>query len=116
MKINFQTVYLYAITLSKDGEWLVTAAEDMSIKVWDVAEREEIHSFDHMHSDLIGSVLLSSDKRLLISWSVKGNIKVTSLETGLTIHNFNTRDDDQSKMIFSSLNKIFSDGSRSQSK
>jgi len=98
--IIYLVEYLYAFRLSAESELFVTAAEDMSIKVWDVAEREEIHSFDHVHSDLIDSVLLSSDKKFLVSWSTKGNIKVINLETGLTIHNIETGDDDQSMMIF----------------
>lgn len=42
--------YLTSMVLSSDSKLLVSGSDDLSIKVWDLTDREELHHWEHVHS------------------------------------------------------------------
>ena len=42
--------YLTTMVLTPDSKLMVTGSDDLSIKVWDIEEGEEIHHWEHVHS------------------------------------------------------------------
>ncbi len=102
--------YLTTMVLSPDGKLMVSGSDDLSIKVWDLTDREELHHWEHVHSgnfsidsfqylinnfiDNIKNVLISSDKRSIISCCQKGSIKVLNIDEGLVVHGIHTQNGD----------------------
>jgi len=68
-----------SLAISADGQTLVSGGADQMIKVWNLANEEETHSFNH--ADGVLSVAISSDGQLIASGSVNKTIKVWNLET-----------------------------------
>jgi len=71
-----------SLAISADGQTLVSGSADRMIKVWNLANEEETHSFNH--GDGVLSVAISSDGQLIASGSVNKTIKVWNLETQKT--------------------------------
>jgi serine/threonine protein kinase len=68
-----------SLAISADGQTLVSGSADRMVKVWNLANEEETHSFNH--ADSVLSVAISSDGQLIASGSVNKTIKVWNLET-----------------------------------
>jgi WD40 repeat protein/predicted Ser/Thr protein kinase len=68
-----------SLAISADGQTLVSGSADQRLKVWNLANEEETHSFNH--ADGVLSVAISSDGKIIASGSVNKTIKVWNLET-----------------------------------
>lgn len=68
-----------SLAISADGQTLVSGSKDQMVKVWNLANEEETHSFNH--ADDVMSVAISSDGQLMASGSVNKTIIVWNFET-----------------------------------
>lgn len=74
--------YVRSVCFSPDGQYLVSGAEDKTVKVWDMHSRELKHSFQGHELDIY-SLDFSSDSRFIVSGSGDGKTKIWNMETGL---------------------------------
>lgn len=72
---------VYAVAISADGRFAVSASYDHSVKVWDIRSGQEIRTLLG-HSDHVQGIALTSDDRWAISASRDGTLKVWDLQTG----------------------------------
>ncbi|WP_263354546.1 WD40 domain-containing protein [Acidicapsa acidisoli] len=70
-----------AVAFSSDGNWLASASNDKTLKLWDVANGREVRTLSG-HSDSVTSVVFSPDGRLLASGSADMTVKVWDVTTG----------------------------------
>lgn len=68
-----------SLAISSDGQTIVSGSADQRLKVWNLVNEEETHSFNH--ADGVLSVAISSDGKIIASGSVNKTIKVWNLET-----------------------------------
>jgi WD40 repeat protein len=64
-----------ALTFSSNGQWLVSAGQDRTIKVWDVARMRVVRTLTG-HSDEVMALAFSPDGKLLASCSKDGTIRL----------------------------------------
>ena len=70
-----------ALTISQDGLYAVSAAEDMVFKVWDLVNGVELRSMAG-HKDNVHALSVNPDSRLLLSGSNDHTLKVWDLHSG----------------------------------
>jgi general transcriptional corepressor TUP1 len=73
--------YVRAVCFSRDGNWLITGAEDHVVKVWDVRNRTVKHKLVGHDTDIY-SVDASANGAFIISGSGDKKAKLWSLESG----------------------------------
>ncbi|MBN8656007.1 MAG: hypothetical protein J0M11_09745 [Anaerolineae bacterium] len=74
----------YGITsliISKDGNFLFSAASDTTIKIWDIKTGAKLRTLKG-HNRFVSDLALSSDNRKLISASYDTSIKIWDIDTG----------------------------------
>ncbi len=81
-----------SVALSADGRLAVSAFQDKTLKVWDVATGRELRTL-HGHSDIVNSVALSANGRLVISASSDKTLKVWDIATGYELRTLHGHDD-----------------------
>jgi len=77
--------FINHLVISPDGQKLYSASADKTIKVWDLATGEEIHTLTE-HSSFINHIAISPDGQTLYSASADKTIKVWDLATGNAIN------------------------------
>jgi WD40 repeat protein len=83
--------WVYAIALSPDGKYLISASSDDTLKVWDWQTGEKVRTLTG-HSSSVYAIAFSVDGKYLISGSSDDTLKVWDWQTGekvrtLTGHN-----------------------------
>lgn len=73
--------WVTSLVLSPDGETLVSASEDNTIKVWDVATTELQRTLDG-HTDGVSSLAISPDGEAVASGSEDSTVRIWNLHTG----------------------------------
>lgn len=71
----------YGLALSEDASILLTAGDDMAIKVWETANGRQVRSLAG-HTDMINTLCITPDNRLAVSASADGTVRVWHLGTG----------------------------------
>ena len=64
-----------SVSISPDGLYLVSAGEDRTIRVWDLAAGTLLKEL-HGHTDTVYSLTFSSDGTLLASGGLDSNVRV----------------------------------------
>lgn len=77
-------IAVYVTELSRDGDLLVGALEDGTIKLWDTINAELRHTL-RSHGEEIMSLAFSPDEQLLASGSAKGTLELWNIYEG-TLH------------------------------
>lgn len=76
-----QNSWIKATKISSDGKYLVSAAMDRSIKVYDLKEKKEVFTFWE-HNDYTSAIDIAPDNRTVASGDKKGEIIIWDLYTG----------------------------------
>ena len=88
------------MVFSPDGTRLASASADGTVKLWNVATREEIATLEG-HEDQVWSVVFSPDGRLLASASLDRTVKLWNVATGLNIATLEGHEDWVWSVVFS---------------
>ncbi len=75
------SLYVTDLAVTRDGKYLVSAAEDWSIILWDVVEQRVVRRFSG-HKAAVTSVDISPDDRYIVSGSLDETIRIWELKTG----------------------------------
>lgn len=76
-----------SIAINPDGQTLISASNDKTIKVWNLNNGDEIFTITP-ELDIIKSLVISPDGHTLVSGNINGIIQVWNLATGKEINNF----------------------------
>jgi WD40 repeat protein len=76
-----------ALAFSVDGQLVVSASADCTLKLWDVASGRELRSFAG-HADAVGACALSADGARLVSGSRDETLKLWDVASGLELRSF----------------------------
>ncbi|WP_298906029.1 serine/threonine-protein kinase [uncultured Nostoc sp.] len=79
--------WINSIAISPDGQTLVSASNDKTIKVWNLKNGEEIFTITP-DTDTVKSLVISPDGYSLVSGNINGVIQVWNITTGKEIHTF----------------------------
>ncbi len=74
--------------ITSDNKYIVSGSGDKSIKIFDVATKQQVYHFIDAHEGRIRSIALSSDNKYLFSGSTDCSIKVFDLQTKQQVHHF----------------------------
>ncbi|MGV0101589.1 non-specific serine/threonine protein kinase [Nostoc sp. DSM 114160] len=73
--------WINSIAISPDGQTLISAGNDMKIKVWNLKSKEEIFTIT-LDPDIVKCLIISPDGHTLFSGSTKGLIQAWNITTG----------------------------------
>ncbi len=76
-----QNSWIMAIKISPDGKYLVSAAMDNSVKIYDLKEKREVFTFWE-HTEFVSAIDISSDNRTVVSGDATGENIVWDLYSG----------------------------------
>jgi WD40 repeat protein len=81
------SVGVRSVVLSKDGRYVLSGADDKTLKLWDVKTGEVLRTFEG-HSGWVMSVVLSADSRRALSGSYHKTLKLWDMKTGEALCTF----------------------------
>ena len=93
---------IWALAYSEDGNWLVSASDDGTAKVWDSATGEELFTLKGWQEEGMDLLALSPDGTRLAASSKDGNIRVWDIATGKLLFSLTGHADTVSAIAFSS--------------
>jgi len=82
--------HVLGIAFSPDGDRLASGSMDHTVKVWNVATREELHTFEK-HAHYVCHVTFLADGKRLASSSIDGTIKIWDVDAGRELRAFSGR-------------------------
>jgi WD40 repeat protein len=83
---------ILAVAVTPDGEKIVSASVDNTLKLWDLHTGEELRTLEG-HTDLVTAVVVAAEGRHAVSGSYDGTLKVWDLETGEMLHSLDSHED-----------------------
>jgi hypothetical protein len=90
---------ILSVAISPDGHKVLTGSTH-GMKLWDIASRKELRSFDSGGAD-VASVAFSPDGRFAISGTRRGGMKLWEVATGKEVRTFGGKDDDVTSVAYS---------------
>jgi WD40 repeat protein len=72
-----------SVSFSPDGHYLVSAGQDKTVKLWDMATSREMRTF--RHEETVGSAAFSPDGRHILSGDWDGKMRLWDIKTGKII-------------------------------
>ncbi|MCC5616087.1 serine/threonine protein kinase [Nostoc sp. CHAB 5836] len=104
-----------SVAFSPDSTTLASASDDQTIKLWNLASGQEIHTLEG-HSNWIWTVAFSPDHKILASGSADKTIKLWNIDTGKLIRTLQGHSDGVTSVAFSPDGKTLASGSASKDK
>lgn len=89
-----------SLAISPDGQTLVSASHDKTIKIWQLSTGREIRTL-RGHSHYIFTVAISPDGQIIASGSWDDTIKIWQLSTGREIRTLNDHSGDINSLVIS---------------
>jgi WD40 repeat protein/tRNA A-37 threonylcarbamoyl transferase component Bud32 len=102
-----------SVAFSPDGKTLGSASDDKTIKLWNLASGEEIHTLEG-HSNWIWTVAFSPNSKILASGSADKTIKLWNVETGKLVRTLEGNTDGVTSVAFSPDGKTLASGAASK--
>lgn len=72
---------VYACLVTPDGQYIISASEDRSIKMYDFETKTLVHNFLRAHTDAIFAIAVTPNSKYLLSASADKNIKIFDLNS-----------------------------------
>src|SRR5580704_1529285 len=79
-----------SIAFGPDSQWLVSASQDTTLKLWDVATGRELREFAG-HRGMVWKTALTPDGTILVSAATDGSVKLWDVETGRELRSLSGR-------------------------
>ncbi|BAZ26657.1 protein kinase [Kalymmatonema gypsitolerans NIES-4073] len=98
------------LSISSDGQILVSASEDRTIKIWNMATGQEIRTLEG-HTNSVHTLAFSHNGRILADGSDDNTIKLWNLATGEEIRTLRGHSNWVRSVAFSPDGKILASGS-----
>ena len=73
------------MAVTADGQRAVSASDDDTLKVWDLASGAELHTLSG-HTDSVNAVAVTADGQRAVSASDDNTLKVWDLASGAELH------------------------------
>ena len=89
-----------SVAFSPDGKYIVSAADDKTIKLWDAKSGKIIKTFNG-HTDVVNSAAFSPDGNHIVSASMDETIKLWDIEKEVAIRTFSGHSDNVTSAVFS---------------
>ncbi len=109
-KLSGHTSYVNYIIISPDGQKLISASADKTIKIWDLVSGQEIKTLKG-HSSYVNYLAISPDGQILISASADKTIKTWDLATNKEIYTLNGHNNYVNALTVSSDGQLLASGS-----
>lgn len=77
-----------SVSFSRQGQQLVTASDDKSVKLWNVEGMKFVLSFTG-HTNWVRTAKFSPDERLIVSGSDDKSVKLWDIRRKMNVHTFN---------------------------
>jgi WD40 repeat protein len=74
-----------SIAFGPDSQWLVSASQDTTLKLWDLRTGRELRAFAG-HRGMVWKTALTPDGKVLVSAGTDGAVKLWEIETGRELH------------------------------
>ncbi len=78
---------IHSLTLSDDGEQIITGSRDGFVRVWETQTGKKIHEFGNGNSEVM-AVAMHPDGHAVVSGDLFGSVKEWDLKTGQSIREF----------------------------
>jgi len=82
-----------SVLLSQHDMFIISASQDRSIKVFDMAYKKQVFNYNDIHEGIISSIAISADASLLVSGSQDKSIKMFDFKTKQQIYHFKDNTD-----------------------
>ena len=83
--LDGHTACVRAVAMSPDGKHALSASNDHSLRLWDLAEGKTIHEL-RGHTDLVNAVVLTPKGKFALSASNDRTLRLWDLSSGESIH------------------------------
>jgi WD40 repeat protein len=108
--LDGHTSFVNALVFSPDGETLISASADKTIKIWDLAKGEAIRTLGG-HTSFVNALAISPDGERLASASADKTIRIWDVATGKTLYILTGHNNFVNVLTISTDGKILASGS-----
>jgi len=81
-QLSDRDLFIRSVCFSPDGKYLATGAEDMKIRIWDIAKQQIYRVFEG-HQQEVYTVLFSPDGRFVVSGSGDKTVRMWDMVSGV---------------------------------